>query len=93
MPFKGTTLNYIEVVNDCFLLWTGTVMIIFSDFVLDVKVRYEFGFIYMYSIILIIIVNFILIIVESIATYKNNKRSKSKKRMLELLELQNTFQK
>ena len=87
MPFKSVTLNYIEIINDCFLLWTGMAMIIFSNFVTDIKMRYDFGFVYMNSIICILIVNFILIMVESISMYKQNLKVKNKNKLLELIEL------
>ena len=62
IPFKINYRNYIEIVNDCFLLYTGLAVIIFSDITLDVQFRYNFGFFYMYSIIIIISINFTLII-------------------------------
>ena len=63
-PMKSKILNYIEIMNDLFLLWTGYFIFIFSDFVLDPKYRNYLGLIYQYSIITVLVLNFIFIILE-----------------------------
>ena len=63
-PMKSKILNYIEILNDLFLLWTGYFIFIFSDFVLDVEYSYRLGFLYQYTIIGVLVLNFIFIAAE-----------------------------
>ena len=63
-PMKSKILNYIEMINDIFILWTGYFIFIFSDFILSPKDRYKLGYIYQYTMIAVLVLNFMLIILE-----------------------------
>jgi hypothetical protein len=54
--------NVIETFNEGFVLMTGYYMLLYTDIVPDVEVRYEIGEVYYYKVIAIIALNLVLII-------------------------------
>jgi len=66
MPMKSKSFNYIEVTNSFFILIGSYFMIIFSDWVQDIQLRYHLGLVFVYITIFIVTLNFILIFRELI---------------------------
>ena len=63
-PLKGKALNYIEIMNEMFILQVSYYMFVFTDFVQSVPLRYDIGFVFMYYASFTLVVNFVIIAYE-----------------------------
>lgn len=61
MPLQQKVLNFVEIMNEAFILVTVYVMHLFSDFVPDENIRYQFGWYYIYLVFMIFGLNMLII--------------------------------
>jgi len=63
-PLRGKMHAYAEIMNFSFLLLGSYYMIIFSNWVFDIEMRYTFGNVFVYMTGFFIAMNFIFILLE-----------------------------
>jgi hypothetical protein len=61
MPLQQKVFNFVEIMNEAFILVTVYVMHLFSDFVPDENIRYQFGWYYIYLVFMIFGLNMLII--------------------------------
>ena len=86
-PLRGKVHNYVEIINSCFLLLGSYFMVIFSNWVPDIEIRYTFGTVFTYMTGFFIATNFIFICMEIYYHIVLLKRKRDyKKRMKKQIE-------
>lgn len=63
-PMNLKTLNRIEIINEIFVLPTCYFMILSTERIPDVELRYQIGKGYIYMLIFILSINFLMIVQE-----------------------------
>ena len=74
-PMNTKLLNFMENMNESFLLYSGYFLTIFTQWICDPVIRYNLGYIYLAVELLILATNLVIITYEmSKAVIKENKR-------------------
>jgi signal transduction histidine kinase len=60
-PFTEKQLNFVQMLNECFLLLSVYMMFLFCDFVPDEATRYRFGWYFVYLVFIIFGANMLII--------------------------------
>jgi len=60
-PMLTKLMNYIEIMNEALIILTVYFMMIFTNWIQDVELRYSLGFSLIHSIIGIVCINFAII--------------------------------
>ena len=63
-PFESPLLNKVNFVNECFLLLSSYYLLILTDIVPDLELRDQIGWLYLYSLITIVGINFTIVFVQ-----------------------------
>ena len=54
--------NWCEIMNNTFILVSGYFMLMFTEWIWDLELRYELGEIFVYMLVKVIVVNLFLIV-------------------------------
>lgn len=57
-PYESPVLNYVNFINEMFLLLTSYYLLLLTDIVPDLELRERIGWLYLYSLIFVIALNF-----------------------------------
>ena len=63
-PLMGRFLHTMELVNEVFILQTSYYLLMFSEFIQDVEVKYAIGFFYTPNLMAITSINILLVCVD-----------------------------
>lgn len=90
MPFAVEALNFVEVMNETFLMTSVYMLHFFSDFVAEDTLRYNIGWYYIYLVALIFILNMLIIggrmVLEMVAMWESYWfRAKMRRKILQAL--------
>ena len=67
-PFDTPILNRVNYLNESLLLITSYFLLLMTDLVPDVELREQIGWIYLYTLSFVVVINFIVIIQQLIST-------------------------
>ena len=63
-PLNGKFLHAMELINEIFVLQTSYYLLLFSDFLQNVEMKYTVGFFYTPNLMTITGINIILVVVD-----------------------------
>lgn len=63
-PLNRKLMNRLELLNECFTFVLFYFMLLFTDFVSNVEIRYKIGYYFIYLVIAMISINLILVLIE-----------------------------
>jgi hypothetical protein len=88
MPMESKLLNKLEIISYINLLFFWYFLFLYTEYINDVEMRYELGYVYIYMIIFVISINLILIsksiITDSLFEYKKKKSKDAWKKFAKL---------
>lgn len=75
-PLEGSWHNWLENINELFIMITGYFMFFFSEWIGDVQVRYEYGAVYVELLHAVIIVNMLAVFGDLLKMIRRSYRKR-----------------
>jgi hypothetical protein len=83
MPFETKARNIIELLNELTILIASYLLIPFTDLVDDIHAKYLFGWLLIFLTIFNMLINFVIVTIQTINALRNNSNQVS---LLEVYE-------
>jgi hypothetical protein len=79
-PMTNVFFNFMEIINEVFILFSSYMMLLFTDFITDVELRYSIGGYFFNSIVGIAAINlfivFVMIFFKACKTHQQIRRKR-----------------